>query len=496
VRTEVAARRQRLMQTYSAVRSPDLARRLRAIEGARVLLLTTRYSTVLQHSTRDYARAIERLGGVARVVIEREPWRQHMIPALLGEVEGFAPDLVIQIDHHRFENPETFPTPVPFVCVIQDNLPNLMSREAARKLGPTDFIAGPWAHRYVLEYGYNAGRCIETPRLTPAPETPAVHTGGGEDVLYVSNHSQTPGVAVDNAVQTVRDNWPEGARIAEAAGRDLVELYQNGGCVEDELDLARLIAGSCRDHGLTTPPPDRLTALTDTISVCINNPLYRQQGLRWTLRAAERLGLAVALHGKGWGDRDVFRQHDRGPIPYTELPEATARARFCMTLEPYFPTKHQRALDTWMWGGLPLIRRRMRETQQLAFNAWMDRLPAAVACLDDALDALGPDAGAFRAVYDAQLGLHAWDGSGDLVALYRGRERDGIGDLMALPPRYDEISFTDADGLASVMRRLSEDPDLYDAIQREQHGWVRERFCYERGVRRIMQGVADRLGGG
>src|SRR4051812_16152800 len=57
---------------YSQVAPADLARlfRLEAQRPPRVLLLTTRLSTVLQFSTRDTAAAFERMGWEARVVIE------------------------------------------------------------------------------------------------------------------------------------------------------------------------------------------------------------------------------------------------------------------------------------------------------------------------------------------------------------------------------------------------------------------------------------------
>ncbi len=499
VRTETAERRTRIDEACRGVSPKQIAERLGRVEGARVLLLTTRYSTVLQHSTRDYARAIDRLGGVSQVVIEDEPWQQHTIAALLGDVERFRPDLVIQIDHHRTGTPGVVPAIVPFVCIIQDNLPNLMSRQAAAQLGPTDFAAGAWVNRYVLEHGYPAARCIEMPRLTPAPEAPAVHTGGGADVLYVSNHSADPTDAVETTARSLDGNFPEGARIVRTAGPDLVAHYAGGGHIEDELDLSRFLAEACARHGLKTPPPDRLTSLTDTVNVTINNPLYRQQGLRWTLAAARNLGLGVSLHGKGWETLPDFRDAALGPIDYRELPAATSAARFCMTLEPYFPTLHQRALDTWMWGGLPLIRRRERETRQAEFNAWIARLPESVRTHDQAVEALlaeSPDeAEEFEAVYQRQLGQHAWDGSGDLVALYRRRADDGIGDLMDLPPRYDEIAFGNQDELTAVMRTLLDDPDRAEEIRKAQHDWVRPRFCYERGAERILKGVAGRMPG-
>jgi hypothetical protein len=491
----VAQRRRELARVYAPVTPGAIADRLLEPADARVLLLTTRYSTVLQHSTRDFAEGFARLGCVVRVVIEDQPWEQHLIASLLGEVLAFRPDLVLQIDHHRHETPGVIPAQVPFVCIIQDNLPNLLTRDAAAKMGPTDFAAGSWVRRYVLDHAYPARRTFEIPRLARAPETPAVHRGGGVDLLYVSNHSATPERATEQALASIDPGWARAREIVRAVSDDLIALYDAGGCVEDSTELDRFVADRCRARSLDAPGPEALLSIGDTLGVTVNNALYRRQGLRWARRAAEALGLTLRIHGWGWADHPEFAPFAAGVIDYRAgLPEATTRTRACLVLEPYFPTQHQRALDTWLAGGLPLIRRRARDDRHHDFLLWLDRLGPGVDSFESALSALPPgEAPAFRAAHEAQQGLHAWDGRGDLVALYRARERDGIAHAMRTPPGFDQTSFRDGAGFLELVRRLVGDPSQFEKIRRAQHDWARAGFSYEAGARRLMMRIADAL---
>lgn len=490
----IRARRASLASVYAPRTPADIAARLRR-PGVRVMLLTTRYSTVLQHSTRHFAEGFDRAGAETRIVIEQHPWEQHLIASLLGEVERFTPDLVIQIDHHRHETPDVIPPQVPFVCIIQDNLPNLLSRDAAAKMGPTDFAAGSWVRRYVLEHAYPASRSIEIPRLTRTPAAPAVHTGGGVDLLYVSNHSATPDRALELAAASVDDANTEGQKFVRACARALIEHYDSGAIIEDSLDLDTFVEQICSVRGLRTPSLDTLRAIADILGTTVNNALYRQQGLRWAADVAGQLGLTLRIHGKGWEENPEFAPHAAGPLDYADLPAETSRARFCLVLEPYFPTQHQRALDTWVWGGLPLIRRRARDDRQQAFNAWLAEIPPEIDTLEAALEHLGDRADDFRRVHDAQVGLHAWDGPGDQLALARERQRRGIGYLNELPPRYDETSFRDRDALADIVRTLIDDPALYEQIRLTQHDWARPRFSYELGAKRLLEQVAANMPG-
>ena len=85
------------------------------------------------------ARA-DRAGAVAPAVPARDP------PALAE----FKPDLVFQIDHLRHEHGDMFPPNLPFVCWVQDHLPQ--PDDAARRAdasGRRDFVLTDAVPTYV-----------------------------------------------------------------------------------------------------------------------------------------------------------------------------------------------------------------------------------------------------------------------------------------------------------------------------------------------------------
>ena len=69
----------------------------------RVMVITTRFSTVLQFSARDTAEAFEQLGWESLLIIEPTPAHALNRMAIRQALAQFRPDLVFQIDHLRRE---------------------------------------------------------------------------------------------------------------------------------------------------------------------------------------------------------------------------------------------------------------------------------------------------------------------------------------------------------------------------------------------------------
>jgi hypothetical protein len=316
VARDAAARR--AVEAYYATVTPAA---LAGLFGAspprrpRVLLLTTRFSTVLQYSTRDTADAFRALGWDAHVLIEPGPSHrmyQHSIRAALAE---FKPDLIFQIDHLRHEHNGLFPPEVPFVCWGQDHLPNLITPEAGRRVGPLDFVLTDNAAGYARNYAYPARQLIATSKLTAvtdAAPAPAVRSRA-EDVVFVSNASRRP----EDLLRETLGGWDgsEASRavLSAAAGR-IGATYAAGGTVATYGDIRALVAAAQAAAGVTLPSDE-------TLQVCkwlthpFNDALYRQQALRWAAAAVRRLGLSLGLYGNGWDAHPDLPPSPAGPSP-------------------------------------------------------------------------------------------------------------------------------------------------------------------------------------
>jgi len=180
-------------------------------EKLRVLGITSRYTTVLQHSMAELQKAVGASGAEMRVAMEGDD--QSMENPCLEMIAEFKPDLIVQISRMRYEH-EALPREVPFLCWDQDNLPCMRTERATGSLDGLTYVAGHGA-----VFGYTT---LEWPRENclfchPAGAThryraePASERRGefACDVSYVSNASGTPGALGEQ----LRRRWGEGCAV-------------------------------------------------------------------------------------------------------------------------------------------------------------------------------------------------------------------------------------------------------------------------------------------
>lgn len=484
----------RIEAYYAQVDQREIARVLGREPGARparVLLLTTRFSTVLQHSTRDAAAGIRQFGGDARIVIEEQPW-ERITPGLVrAALDAFKPDLVFQIDHLRSEQKAMFPPQVPFVCWIQDNLGNLMHPAAGSGIGPRDFVIGTWVERYVRQFGYPAASCLVVPRCTRVPEAPAVLDGSAPeaapDLLYVSNHSDLPAQRLEQDAKTLGSHQFVDGFIE--AGRRMIAIYEGGGCIESQPQV-RDIVRACLP-GMDASDIERLTML---LFERLNNTLYRQQGLAWAARAAADCGLRLEIRGNGWEKHPVFAALARGPVRYgPELESLTRSARFNLVLEPYFPTTHQRYLDAAVAGGLCVVRRSSSLPLLERWQEVVEALDERISTLDDARSLLGPeDLGPLLELHERLRPFYSWDAH-DILASTRRKQRSDLAFTSQIPPGFARASFFTPEELSQRVRELSGDAPARAALAAEQQRFVTEHFSYMATMDRVLKWVGRRM---
>ena len=102
----------------------------------RALVITTRFSTVLQFSSAETADAFRKLGWDVKLLIEPSAVHGMNRIAMRHAVAEFKPDVVFQIDHLRSEYSGLFPANLVSICWIQDHLQNLMNANAGASITP------------------------------------------------------------------------------------------------------------------------------------------------------------------------------------------------------------------------------------------------------------------------------------------------------------------------------------------------------------------------
>jgi hypothetical protein len=324
----------------------------------RVLVVTSRYTTFLQHSSRDLAAAFERAGLRARVLIEEHDHAVTDRAVQMTVFGDYRPDLVVVLDHHRHEAPERYPGNVPFLCWIQDELAALFAPEVGGRLGELDFTMGYGRTRCVLGCGYPAERFMAC-RLAVDPGKFESAAGGGEDgslrcdVVFVSNHAETPEGLRDRILSQNSD--PMLRRLMEAfyeqtrelmwspefnAGYDLESLLRE---VEAKVEL-RCPDGPLRDRLMgvyVRPLADRT---------------LRHATLGWVADWAEATGRVLHLYGRGWEEHPRFGRYACGVAEHGRQLGQIARQAGINLHTGSSPGLHQRVLETAAAGGFVMVR--------------------------------------------------------------------------------------------------------------------------------------------
>lgn len=462
----------------------------------RVMLLTTRFSTVLQYSTCDTAEAFRELGWDAQVVIEPGPSHRLYQHTIRRVVADFKPDVVFQIDHLRREHRDLFPPGLPFVCWIQDHLSSLKAPSAAASITPNDFVLTDAAGVYSDTFGYPARQLIGLNKLTRVPSAlPDAELGSGDDIVFVSGASHLPDQTLAARVAQYEGSSTGRLLLAEAGAR-LIEIYRDGGFVPTWIELLEIVRTVGVERRLDVPKVERET-LAAWLFHPFNDSLYRQQALTWAADAADEMGATLALYGKGWERHPRLASYARGPVAYgTDLERLTRRSRINLQIVPYL-CLHQRLLDGLVAGGFYLIRQHPADTE---VGALLDFLNAhagpAVRNVPDALTALPVEhvAEFHRRLAEVRPSLATSDGD-DAVRIARqwaeiGLVRPGAPVL----PDYVDTCFHDAASLRERLKRFLADPCARNDLRERQRASVVERFSYVSGMRRVIGEIGRLIG--
>lgn len=457
----------------------------------RVLLLTTRFSTVLQYSTRDTANALEQSGWEARVVIEPAPSQRIHRHAIRGVVAEFQPDLVFQIDHLRHEHGDLFPPQLPFVCWAQDHLANLTNARAGASVGLRDFVLVGMPTMYVNRYGYPRRQTLMLAKLTRVPERPASWDSDGDDLVYVSTASARPADVATAIVAHFAGGPADVRQLAETCCRRTIEHYAAGNTLPAINDYRELVTSIESETGATIEDEATRRRLADMLFDRLGNVLYRQQALAWAVGIAQRHGLTLALYGAGWDAHPEFAPFARGPVAYgPALEELTRRSKINFALEPGFSVSHQRLVDGLVSGGFFLARHHPKNTAIQAISNFLARhVPPSVTIEAEARQLLAPDN---RETFDGLAGrLRPLVEFADAVEVVRTCECAGLvrpGDAEPLPG-LAAISFADEASLEACVLRFVNDPALRADIAARQRETMGARRSYVAGIGRIVSEI-------
>lgn len=340
-RVDFERARDRAWPVYAARGRPDWREALRRTgdRRTRVLFITSRFTTVLQHVVRDLSEAFSGLGCEVRTLIEERDEQRFSGPALTRAVDDFRPDLAVQLSHIRPELAAFLPPQLPFAAWLQDRLPNLFDPRFVSQLGANDFVFAMWEglRADCLAAGYPEARL-----LSAAANGSLYGEGGRErpeydcDVAFVSNVS--PPAAE--------------ARYPGLVERALEILAAEGIGYRDPSFYGRLLDRISREKGFGVPADgkERARLVDRVLAFDVERFVQRTQPLLW----AREMGLSVGVWGKGWERIPALSSASRGAVaPGPDLRDLYRSARIHLQMNSD-TNVHQRVFECLAAGGFLL----------------------------------------------------------------------------------------------------------------------------------------------
>ncbi len=341
-------------------------------EPARILMLTSRYSTFVQHAAKDLAEAFSEMECEARVLMEPDEHATLTTLYYLGEVEQFDPDLIVSINFPRAALGNVLPDGWPFVCWVQDAMPHLFSGAYAPKT-PLDFMAGhiyadaAARARYTSESLLQHPVCVSTKKFHPGALNKQHADQFQCDIAYVSHRAQTPDIfherfvagagippsllpAVQRCRTSVREAvsaWPTESRTSAF----------NAAAAELAKDLGR-------------PGDARMADLFLYQYVLpLGELLLRHETLEWAAQIAQTARLSFNIYGRGWEEHPTLSLFAAGPVGHGDELRACYQSAAVHLHASVLGCGHQRVWECALSGGLPLCR---RSWDELYWHDWME----------------------------------------------------------------------------------------------------------------------------
>lgn len=330
-----------------------------------VVIPTCRYSTYIQFASRDLAKAFERAGCRAEVLIEPDTSSRLSLAAYLEAFEGGAPDLVVLINYPR-ASLEGNPTPgnVPFVCWIQDAMGHLYSKNMGEAQGDLDFVVGHLHGDLFLKHGWDRARSLELP-VTADEGT--FHDGPvGErlpremacEIACVTNHGESPREMHDRLRGQLASGGADAnvVRLVDGLWERLPAIMCEAHVKEHHKALREAIVDISRRSLGLEPSETLVDQLHRQYALPVADRIFRHQALEWACSVAERRGWRLALYGRGWEGHPRFGRYARGVL---EHGEALRAAYQCAAVNLHLSATtmvHQRVLECALSGGFTAAR--------------------------------------------------------------------------------------------------------------------------------------------
>ena len=489
-------------------------------EPLRILIPTTRYSTFVQHASRDLVRALATLGHDARLMIEPDDFTKFAATAYLAEIVDFQPDLIVLINYPRALLGEAIPRNIPFVCWLQDAMPHLFDAKVGRSQGPLDFVVGHLWDELFDTHGYPRSRALAAPIVadeTKFHTAPVANRPRFEcEIAYVSHQSEPPRAQHER----LRAEFASSPRLAAAIDRlqPLMEREAFKPLSELATIDARAVAAAALRQELGDDAEPRII---DVVARSYCQPhidrLIRHQTLEWAADIADKRGWRLRLYGKGWENHPRLSQYAAGPLDHGDDLRCSYNAAAVHLHTMAHALVHQRLIECILSGGFPLCR--LHAPERWSIVECLTRLGVRqgaqpldisdpnipnrrrVTCWSDApalmqlasiLQRLGIFEDTIRPAAGSRLGPMIDEQEWHRGASLADHDPD-LWSAFGLLGQSEQFMFHSAQTLEQRIELILDRPDLREALSAGARRRFLQRFTYSGFARRLLDFVRDRL---
>jgi hypothetical protein len=330
---------------------PLLAEKIRDSSSLKILGITSRFTTFLQYSMRDWLESLQAMGHQTRLMIEDA---DHLLTPPVEYARqslDFRPDLIVIIDHCRGEM-AGLPPRTPCVMWVQDRLPHIYRPEAGKMQGPTDFTIGYGRLELTKKHGYPAARFapamvgVNENRFAPRAHDDADLSPYRCDASFVSNASKPADQMLAEEMGKIID--PLARRFLDNVFQRLRGIYDAGGAPTDRENLQPIFDAAMKELDLG----GQISPALDEFVQRLNNALLRHQAIGWLAD----MDIDLRLFGRGWETHPRFKKFARGVADNnTQLPLIYQASSINLHASA-FGSAHQRVFEGIACGGFFMLR--------------------------------------------------------------------------------------------------------------------------------------------
>ncbi len=474
----------------------------------RVLVPTSRYTTVLKYVSADLVAALQRLGCEAELLMEPDDFSQLSMTHSLSVVDRLKPDLIVLANYPRSTTSGSFPANVPYITWLQDAMPHLFDAEVGRSLGDLDYLVGHLfielfeKHEYPMERALAVSLVADDLKFHPAPVEPSLRERFACEVAMVSHQSETP-EAMHDRIVAEHDHAPD---IQAALRRIYPRIVA---AVDDAMGytVARRLREVCTEElgrvfG-SSIPAKAMDVVYRGYAMPLGDRLMRHQTLGWAAEICDRRGWRLHLYGRGWEKHPTLARFAQGELNHGDELRAAYQCAAVQLHASSTTLVHQRIVECALSGGLclcrlhydalsgprsavqrVLINRKHDAVRDDGWLGWTIADHAEAMALASAMSAVGasyPDGYIWLppnriANLKRQAALHSEDH--DATSL--------LGDLA-------EATFADHAGLEMTLGRAVNDEAWRGAVAAMIAGRARARFTHTALAGRMLALVSDDL---